>query len=38
MGLDVCEDNIDELVQEHEEELATDELKKLQVMQHSVAE
>ena len=35
MGLEVDEGDINKLVEEHEEELSTDELKELQMMQHT---
>ena len=35
MGLEVYEGDMNELVDEHEEELSTDELKELQMMQHT---
>ncbi|XP_064100870.1 tigger transposable element-derived protein 1-like [Macrobrachium nipponense] len=35
MGLEVDEGDVNELVEEHEEELSTEELKELQMMQHT---
>jgi len=35
MGLEVHEGDVNELIEEHEEELSTDELKELQTMQHT---
>ena len=35
MGLEVDEADVDDLIDEHEEELTTDELKELQTMQHT---
>ncbi|XP_066231912.1 zinc finger MYM-type protein 1 isoform X2 [Saccopteryx leptura] len=35
MGLEVDEGNVNKLVKEHEEELSTEELKELQMMQHT---
>lgn len=38
MGLEVNDEDIEELIQEHQEELTTSELKELEAMQHSVVE
>ena len=38
MGLEVNDEDIDELIQEHHDELSTDELKELEAMQHTVVQ
>ena len=38
MGLEVNDEDIDELIQEHHEELSTEELRELEVMQHTAVQ
>ena len=38
MGLEVNDEDIDELIQEHHEELSTEELKELEAMQHTAVQ
>ena len=38
MGLEVNDDDIEEIIQKHQEELTKSELKELEAMQHSVVE